>query len=180
MFKAVFHRIPFIGRNDQGTAFLNHLSCDGQILLFQHVIGIQHQDHDLCEINRAAGVRSGKALYLFRDTGTLAQTRRIDHAQMLVLPDPIHSYRIPGNPSLRAGQQAVFAQIAVDQGRFPHIRATHNRDLKRALRRAGFRPLFLNSVFRIGVQIDIQIGHMKARQGFGAVLHIGFQGIIQF
>ena len=47
------------------------------------------------------------------------------------MPFPVDRDRIARNPGLRAGQQAIFAQQAVDQGRLARVRTTDDGELER-------------------------------------------------
>ena len=122
--------------------------------------GVHHQQHDFGEGDGADRVGGGELLELLLDLGLAAQAGGVDQADLAVVPFPFDGDGVAGDAGFRAGQHAVLADQAVDQGRLASVGATDDGDQDRLV---GGVLLFLEADLRvIAGQQRIEIGHALA------------------
>ncbi len=157
----MFFDIPLVDRNDHGAALAFCQIGDAQILLLERDRGVQQYHHDLGKLDRAQPVRHRQLFQLFLHLGLLAHARRVPDAERHAVPDFVQRDCVAGDPGLRPGQQPVLAQNAVDQRRFPGVRAAHDGDLKRAFFGKGdFLFLFAFHDVDIGFRLETASGEL--------------------
>ncbi len=136
----MFHRVPFVERDDEGAAFLQHLVGDAKVLRLKAARGIEQKHDDFGEVHSVQAVRNGELFELVLHFGALAHAGRVDQADgagvgfliARVGPFPVDRDRVTGDARFRAGQQAVFAQQPVDECRFARIGTADDGELKRS------------------------------------------------
>ena len=125
---------------------------------------IEQQHHDLGKIHRPAGIGDRQLFQLLGDIAFLAHARRVDQTNLARLaglgigPVPVDRNRIAGNSRFRPGQQPIFAQQPVDQGRFARIGPPDDGEFQRP----GGTIIFLHrggvgvfDLFRFFVEISL-------------------------
>ena len=83
--------IPFVQRDDQRAALLQHLVGDPQILRLQPERRIEQQHDNLGEIHRMQCIRDGEFLQFILHLGLLAQAGGIDQPHRFHLARPARS-----------------------------------------------------------------------------------------
>ena len=167
-----FGNIPFVDRDHQGTPFFEHHVGDAKILRFEPARGIEQQHDDLGEIDRTPRVSHRQLLELVDDLSLLAHAGGVDQADFAILaaarivPFPVDRDRIARDPGLRAGQQAIFAEQAVDQGRLARVGTADDGELERPCKQR-----FL--VFFIDLGLDLRRFGLRADDRPEVVEQIG-------
>ena len=78
--------VPFVDRDDQRAAFLEHIVGDLQVLHLEPARGVEQQHDDFGEIDRAAGIGDRQLLELVLDLGLLAHAGGVDQPHRPRLP----------------------------------------------------------------------------------------------
>ncbi len=85
------------------------------------MLGVHDQQHHLGEGDGFQAVLHRQPLELLLDLGLPAHARRVDQAHALAVPFPVDGNGVAGDAGFRAGEQAVLADQAVDQGRLSGV-----------------------------------------------------------
>jgi hypothetical protein len=89
---AAFRHVPFVDRDQERAAFLQHMIGDAQVLRLQPTRGVEQEDHHLREVDRAAGIAtesfsslSSTFAFLRMPAVSISRTGRPCHAQSIAI-----------------------------------------------------------------------------------------------
>ncbi len=139
---AICNRVPFGRGEHQCSALLGDQPGDSQILPLERLQRVEHQNHGLGKTNRAQRVADRELLDLAFDPRPATHPCGIDKADRPLPPGPVYGDCVAGDPGFGTGQQPLFADQTVDQGRFTDIWATDDGEVQRlyrSIRRAAWR-----------------------------------------
>ena len=88
--------------------------------------GIHDQNNHLGKGDGPDRVAGGQLFQFFMDPRLATQARRIDQTDLLTLKGPVDRDGIAGDPGFGSGQQTLFTDQAVDQGRLASIGTADN------------------------------------------------------
>ena len=162
----VGHRVPFVDRDDQRPPFVDDMAGDGEILLVEDRLAVQHQDHHLRQPDGVQRVAGRQLLDPVGDLGAAAHARGVDQPDGMAAIGPVDRDGVPGHPGLRAGDDPLIFHQRVQQGRFSDIRASDDRELDDPC--GGLALLLLrHGLFAavVGKQLLGQFGHAEAMLG---------------
>ena len=146
----MFGDVPFVERDDQRAAFLQHLVGDLEILHLEPARRVEQQHHHFGMVDRSLGVPHRQLFELVLDLGAFAQTGGVDQPHRPVVPVPVDGDRIARDAGLGPGDHPLLAEHLVDQGRFARVGAPDDRHLERTV----FVVLVLGRVFLAVLALD--------------------------
>ncbi len=156
----ILHQIPFGQDEDQGAALALHQVGDLQVLDFQGVGGVHHQQDHLGKGDGADGVLGGKPLEFLLHLGLAAQACGVHQPHSAIVPGPVHGNGVAGDAGLGPREQAILADQAVHQGGLAGVGAPDNGQTHRLV--AQFLFLVLAGRRDRGQNGGIEVGHAFA------------------
>ena len=153
LFLLALFNVPLVDCNNNRTPFTLGQVRNPQILLLKRDRRIKKHNHHLRELHRTQTIGNRQLLKLLLHPRLLAHARRVENPRRNAVPVKRQRNRIPRNPGLRPGQQAVLTKKLVNQSGFPGIRSPNDRHLQRPLRR--WHSNFVRSIF---IDVDVRQG----------------------
>ena len=158
----VFLEVPFGGDIDERPAFTLDQIGQLQVLGVEGVVLVHDQNDHLGEGDGADGVGDRQLLQLLLHPGLATHAGGVDQPDVLAFVFPVDRDGVAGDAGLGAGQHAVLADQAVDQGRLARVGAADNGNTDWLV---GFVDLFDEDVGRCGDHGRVQVGHTLAVLG---------------
>ena len=139
---SVFDHVPFVDRDHQGAALVERQPGDGEVLLVEDGLGLDHQDHHMAPADGIDRVRGCQFLHRVGDARAAAQPGGIDQHDRLAAMGGGDGDGVARDAGLGTGEHALLAQQPVDQRRFADIGAADDGDADRPVGRVGLLGVF--------------------------------------
>src|SRR5690606_32582136 len=126
---ARLHAVPLVQGDHQRTTAFQHEAQQVEVMVDHAFAGIHDEHHHVRVLDRLQGFHHGELFHRFENLAAPTHARRVDQRVLFVIPFEWDVDAVAGGTRLVVDDDPVFAQHAVDQGRFADVGPPDDRQL---------------------------------------------------